>query len=168
MTIQGHVWKYGDNVDTDAIIAARYLNTSSEAELAAHCMEDIDAGFVGKVKPGDIIVAGKNFGCGSSREHAPVALKGCGVSCVVAESFARIFYRNSINIGLPILECAEAARATQAGQTLEIDLATGRIRNLDTGQTYQAVAYPPFMLELIAAGGLVPYTRHKLQAQGAQ
>jgi 3-isopropylmalate/(R)-2-methylmalate dehydratase small subunit len=168
VTIQGRVWKYGDNVDTDAIIAARYLNTSSEAELAAHCMEDLDPTFARLVKRGEIVVAGTNYGCGSSREHAPLALKACGVSCVVAESFARIFYRNAINIGLPILECAEAARATQVGQTLEIDLAAGRIRNLDSGQVYQAVAYPPFMLDLIAAGGLVPYTRNKLQGQGAR
>jgi 3-isopropylmalate/(R)-2-methylmalate dehydratase small subunit len=168
VTIQGRVWKYGDNVDTDAIIAARYLNTSSEAELAAHCMEDLDPTFARLVKRGEIIVAGKNYGCGSSREHAPLAIKACGVSCVLAESFARIFYRNAINIGLPILECVEAARATQAGQTLEIDLAAGSIRNTDTGQVYQAVAYPPFMLDLIAAGGLVPYTRAKLQARGAR
>jgi len=165
-SILGRVWKYGDNVDTDAIIPARYLNMSSEAELAAHCMEDLDATFARAVRPGDIIVAGKNFGCGSSREHAPVALKGCGVSCVVAESFARIFFRNAINIGLPILECPGAAQATEAGQVLEIDLATGTIRNRDTGQQYQATPYPPFMLELIAAGGLVEYTRRKLQAQG--
>ncbi|NLG28261.1 MAG: 3-isopropylmalate dehydratase small subunit [Chloroflexi bacterium] len=163
MSMSGRVWKYGDNVDTDAIIAARYLNTSSEAELAAHCMEDMDAGFASTVKPGDIIVAGKNFGCGSSREHAPLALKACGVACIVAESYARIFYRNAINIGLPILECPQAARATLAGQTLEVDLASGRIHNRDTDQTYQAIPYPPFMLDLIAAGGLVPYTRVKLQ-----
>ena len=164
MSIRGKVWKYGDNVDTDAIIPARYLNTSSEAELAAHCLEDLDATFLKKVKPGDIVVAGKNFGCGSSREHAPVALKACGVGCVVAESFARIFYRNAINIGLPIMECPEAAQATQAGQTLEIDLAGGVIRNLETGRTYRATAYPPFMLEVIAAGGLIEYTRRKLKA----
>jgi 3-isopropylmalate dehydratase small subunit len=167
VSISGKVWKYGDNVDTDAIIPARYLNMSAEAELAAHCMEDIDAGFAKKVKPGDIVVAGKNFGCGSSREHAPVALKGCGVSCVVAESFARIFYRNAINIGLPILECPAAAQGTRAGQTLEVDLAEGIIRNLETGQTYRATAYPPFMLELIAAGGLIEYTRRRL-AEGEQ
>ncbi len=168
MTIGGRVWKYGDNVDTDAIIAARYLNTSSEAELAAHAMQDLDPSFAGQVKPGDILVAGKNFGCGSSREHAPLALKACGVACIVAESYARIFYRNAINIGLPILECPEAARATLAGQTLEVELASGRIRNLDTGETYHAVAYPPFMLDLIAAGGLVPYTRAQLQQQAAR
>ena len=168
MTIGGRVWKYGDNVDTDAIIAARYLNTSSEAELAAHAMQDLDPSFAGQVKPGDILVAGKNFGCGSSREHAPLALKACGVACIVAESYARIFYRNAINIGLPILACPEAARATLAGQTLEVELASGRIRNLDTGETYHAVAYPPFMLDLIAAGGLVPYTRAQLQQQAAR
>jgi len=167
VSITGKVWKYGDNVDTDAINPARYLNTSTEAELAAHCMEDLDLGFPRKVKAGDIVVAGANFGCGSSREHAPVALKACGVSCIVAESFARIFFRNAINIGLPILECAEAAGATEAGQTLEIDLAEGAIRNLDTGKTYRATAYPPFMLELIKAGGLVEYTRRKLAEAGA-
>ena len=164
MGIRGQVWKYGDNVDTDAIIPARYLNMSSEAELAAHCMEDLDASFVKGVKPGDIIVAGKNFGCGSSREHAPVAIKGCGVGCVIAETFARIFFRNAINIGLPILECPEAVRATEARQNLEVDLASGAIRNLDTGQEFRATAYPPFMLELIDAGGLVEYTRRKLKA----
>ena len=167
MTIRGRAWKYGDNVDTDAIIPARYLNMSTEAELAAHCMEDIDPGFVKKVQRGDVIVAGKNFGCGSSREHAPLAIKGAGVQCVIAETFARIFYRNAINIGLPILECPEAAQATQTGHILEVDLATGLIRNVTTGQTFQATPYPPFMLELIAAGGLIPYTRQKLQAKGA-
>ncbi|NLT73353.1 MAG: 3-isopropylmalate dehydratase small subunit [Chloroflexi bacterium] len=162
MTLEGRVWKYGDNIDTDAIIPARYLNTSSEAELAAHCMEDWDTSFVANVQPGDIVVAGKNFGCGSSREHAPVALKASGIACVVAETFARIFYRNALNIGLPILECPEAAQATLAGHTLEIDLSAGRIRNVDTGQTYQSTPYPEFMLALIEAGGLVEYTRRKL------
>lgn len=164
MAITGKIWKYGDNVDTDAIIPARYLNMSGGAELAAHCMEDIDISFAKNVRPGDIIVAGKNFGCGSSREHAPLAIKASGVSCVVAETFARIFFRNAINIGLPILECPEAARAAEARQTLEIDLAEGRIRNLDTGREYRASAYPPFMLELIDAGGLVEYTRRKLHS----
>ena len=162
MSIRGKVWKYGNNFDTDAIIPARYLNMSTAAELAAHTMEDVDASFVKEVQVGDIIVAGKNFGCGSSREHAPVALKGSGIACVVAETFARIFFRNAINIGLPILECPEAAQATDAGQMLEVDLASGAIRNVDTGQEYQASAYPPFMLELIDAGGLVEYTRRKL------
>ncbi|MHB0857970.1 MAG: 3-isopropylmalate dehydratase small subunit [Anaerolineae bacterium] len=165
MSITGRVWKYGDNVDTDAIIPARYLNTSSEAELAAHCMEDIDPTFARKVQPGDMIVAGKNFGCGSSREHAPVAIKASGVSCVIAETFARIFFRNAINIGLPILECAEAAADIEAGQTLEVDLAAGRITNRDSGKVYNATAYPPFMLELIEAGGLIEYTRRKLQSE---
>ena len=164
VTMRGRVWKYGDNVDTDAIIPARYLNMSTEAELAAHCMEDIDRDFIKRVQKGDIIVTGKNFGCGSSREHAPVAIKGAGVSCVIAETFARIFYRNAINIGLPILECPEAAQAAHPGQTLEVDLASGIIRNVETGRIYQSSPYPPFMRELIAAGGLVPYTRQKLQA----
>ena len=166
MSICGIVWKYGDNVDTDAIIPARYLSMSSEDELAAHCMEDLDPSFARNVRPGDIVVGGKNFGCGSSREHAPVAIKGCGVSCVIAETFARIFFRNAINIGLPILQCAAAAQATEAGQTLAVDLANGSIRNVDTGHEFQAVAYPPFMLEIIDAGGLVEYTRRKLESGG--
>ena len=165
-TIRGKIWKYGDNVDTDAILPARYLNTSLEAEMAAHCMEDFDATFSEKVQPGDIIVAGKNFGCGSSREHAPLAIKASGVSCVIAETFARIFFRNAINIGLPILECPQAAQGAEVGQTLEVNLASGTIRNLDTGQGYQASAYPPFMLEIIDAGGLVEYTRLKLNSRG--
>lgn len=160
--LRGRVWKYGDNVDTDAIIPARYLNVSTAKELAAHCMEDIDAGFAGQVQEGDIIVAGANFGCGSSREHAPLAIKGAGVSCVIAESFARIFYRNAINIGLPILECPAAVAATQAGQTLEVDLEQGTITNLDTGETFNAVPYPPFLMGIIEAGGLIPYTRREL------
>ncbi|MFO7698135.1 MAG: 3-isopropylmalate dehydratase small subunit [Anaerolineae bacterium] len=164
MILRGRVWKYGDNIDTDAIVPARYLNTTSEQELASHCMEDWDATFVKEVRPGDIVVAGTNYGCGSSREHAPIALKASGIACVVAETFARIFFRNSLNIGLPILECPEAARATEAGQILEIDLSTGRIHNVDTGATYQATPYPEFMLALIEAGGLVEYTRRKLAA----
>jgi len=163
VSIRGKVWKYGDNVDTDAIIAARYLNTSDEDELAAHCMEDLDATFASKVQPGDIIVAGSNFGCGSSREHAPVAIKAAGVQCVVAESFARIFFRNAINIGLPILECPEAARSAQSGHQLEIDLAEGLIRNLTLDEAYRASPYPPFMLDIIHAGGLINYTRERLQ-----
>jgi 3-isopropylmalate/(R)-2-methylmalate dehydratase small subunit len=165
VSITGRVWKYGDNVDTDAIVAARYLNTTSEEELASHCMEDLDPKFAQEVRPGDMIVAGRNFGCGSSREHAPVAIKASGIACVVAETFARIFFRNALNIGLPILECPEAAQATQAGHRLEVDLAAGRITNLDLRETYQAMPYPPFMLELIAAGGLIEYTRRKLQQQ---
>jgi 3-isopropylmalate/(R)-2-methylmalate dehydratase small subunit len=164
VTLRGRVWKYGDNIDTDAIVPARYLNTTSDQELASHCMEDWDASFVKDVRPGDIVVAGSNYGCGSSREHAPIALKASGIACVVAETFARIFYRNSLNIGLPILECPEAARATEAGHILEIELSTGRILNVNTGAAYQATPYPDFMLALIEAGGLVEYTRRKLQA----
>ena len=160
--LRGRVWKYGDNVDTDAIIPARYLNVSTAEELAEHCMEDIDRTFVGGVQRGDIVVAQSNFGCGSSREHAPLALKGSGISCVVAESFARIFYRNAINIGLPILECPDAVADTEAGHTLEVNLEEGTVKNVDTGQTYRAEPYPAFLLKIIAAGGLVPYTRQKL------
>ena len=158
MKLTGKVWKYGANVDTDAIIPARYLSISTSEELARHCMEDVDPEFVQKVQPGDIIVATTNFGCGSSREHAPLALKGTGVSCVVATTFARIFYRNAINIGLPILECPQAEEI-EAGQTLEVELETGRIHNLDTGQTFQAEPYPEFMMSIIRAGGLIEYTR---------
>jgi 3-isopropylmalate/(R)-2-methylmalate dehydratase small subunit len=157
------VWKYGDNVDTDVIIPARYLNMSTAEELAAHCLEDLDATFAGSVQPGDVIVAGENFGCGSSREHAPLAIKGVGVSCVVARSFARIFYRNAINVGLPILECPAAVAEVDAGHRLEIELEEGRVTNLTTGQTYHAEPYPPFMMEIIDAGGLVPYTRARMR-----
>lgn len=157
--IKGKVWKYGDNVDTDAIIPARYLNVSTPEELVLHCMEDIDPDFAGAVQSGDIIVGGRNFGCGSSREHAPLAIKGAGVSCVIAKTFARIFYRNAINTGLPILECPAAAEGSETGQTLEIELETGRIHNLDTGQTFQAEPYPEFMMGIIRAGGLIEYTR---------
>jgi 3-isopropylmalate/(R)-2-methylmalate dehydratase small subunit len=160
--LRGRAWKYGDNVDTDAIIPARYLNVSTPEALAEHCMEDIDASFVEKVQAGDIVVGGANFGCGSSREHAPLALKGAGISCVVASSFARIFYRNAINIGLPILECPEAVEATTTGHTLEVDLEQGTVTNLDTGQTFQAEPYPPFLMGIIEAGGLIPYTRARL------
>lgn len=165
MSMQGQVWKYGDNVDTDAIIPARYLNMSRAKELAAHCMEDIDTSFAAEVEKGDIIVAGRNFGCGSSREHAPLALKGAGVSCVIAESFARIFFRNAINIGLPIFEAPEAVRAIGASERVEVDLAAGTVTRTATGEVFQATPYPPFMLELIAAGGLVPYTKAQLEAE---
>jgi 3-isopropylmalate/(R)-2-methylmalate dehydratase small subunit len=161
---KGKVWKYGDNVDTDAIIPARYLNVSTPEELAQHCMEDVDATFAGAVQAGDVVVAGENFGCGSSREHAPLALKGAGVSCVVARSFARIFYRNAINVGLPILECPQAAEEAESGQQLEVDLKAGQVRNLSNGQVYQAAPYPPFMMALIEAGGLIPYTRGRRKA----
>ena len=160
--LKGKVHKYGANVDTDAIIPARYLNISDPAELAKHCMEDIDADFVKKVKPGDIIVATTNFGCGSSREHAPLAIKAAGVSCVIAKSFARIFFRNAINIGLPLLESDEAVDNTEAGDTLEVDLARGKIKNLTKGLKFTAKPYPEFMAELIAAGGLIEYTKKRL------
>lgn len=163
MTLRGRTWKYGDNVDTDVIIPARYLSVSTAEELAPHCMEDMDAGFAAAVQSGDVIVAGENFGCGSSREHAPLAIKGAGVSCVVARSFARIFYRNAINVGLPILESEAAAGDVEEGHELAVDLEDGRIRNLTTGQIYQAEPYPPFMMEIIDAGGLVPYTRQNLE-----
>ena len=159
MRLTGKVWKYGANVDTDAIVPARYLNVSTPEELARHCMEDIDPEFAQQVQPGDIIVATTNFGCGSSREHAPLAIKGAGVSCVIAKTFARIFYRNAINTGLPILECRAAVEGTDAGQTLEVELETGRIHNLDTGQTFQAEPYPEFMMGIIRAGGLIEDTR---------
>ena len=149
------VYKYGANVDTDVIIPARHLNDPSPAALASHCMEDIDASFAGSVQPGDIIVAGANFGCGSSREHAPLAIKACGVKCVIAPSFARIFYRNAINIGFPIVECPQAAEEIQAGDQVDVDFATGVITNLTTGKTYQAAPFPPFIDGIIKSGGLL-------------
>lgn len=164
--LQGRVWKYGDNVDTDVIIPARYLNLSTPPELARHCLEDLDPTFAGAVQPGDMIVAGENFGCGSSREHAPLAIKGSAISCIVAKSFARIFYRNAINIGLPILECPEAVRETEKGDRLTVELKAGTITNLRTGRSYQVSPFPPFIMGIIEAGGLVPYTRERLQAQG--
>jgi len=155
MNAHGFVHKYGDNVDTDVIIPARYLNTASHAELAEHCMEDIDGNFVKNVKNGDIIVAAKNFGCGSSREHAPIAIKASGISCVIATTFARIFYRNSINIGLPILECDEAAQDIQNGDEVEVDFDTGMIKNLSNGKSYKAQPFPPFIQNIIEKGGLL-------------
>lgn len=155
MNAHGTVHKFGDNVDTDVIIPARYLNTSSRSELAAHCMEDIDKDFVKNVKQGDIMVAEKNFGCGSSREHAPIAIKASGVSCVIASTFARIFYRNSINIGLPILECEEAAKDIKDGDTVSVNFDTGVITNDTTGKTYQAEPFPEFIQNIIAKGGLI-------------
>jgi 3-isopropylmalate/(R)-2-methylmalate dehydratase small subunit len=155
MKARGTVHKYGDDVNTDVIIPARYLNTASHAELASHCMEDIDRDFVKTVKPGDIIVAGKNFGCGSSREHAPIAIRASGVSCVIARSFARIFFRNSINIGLPILECPAAAEEIDGGDDVEVDFDGGVIRDATTGKSYQAQPYPPFLQNIIRAGGLL-------------
>ena len=155
MKTQGHVFKYPDNVDTDVIIPARYLNTSDAKELAKHCMEDIDTEYVKKVQPGDIMVAGWNFGCGSSREHAPLVIKTCGTGCVIAKSFARIFYRNAINIGMPILECEQAAEEIQAGDEVAIDFDTGVITNITTGKTYQAEPFPEFIQNIIKKGGLL-------------
>lgn len=168
MKLRGHVFKYGDNVDTDVIIPARYLNTSDPVELAQHCMEDIDIEFTKKVKQGDMIVAADNFGCGSSREHAPIAIKAAGVSCVIANTFARIFYRNAINIGLPILECPEAADAIRAGDEVEVDTGTGTITDVTTGETFQARPFPEFMQSLIVSGGLIAYARAKVQSDGGQ
>ena len=155
MNAHGIVHKYGDNVDTDVIIPARYLNTASHSELAAHCMEDIDTEFVHKVKDGDIMVGGWNFGCGSSREHAPIAIKESGISCVIAKTFARIFYRNAINIGLAILECEEASDKIQDGDEVAIDFDTGIITNVTRNETYQALPFPDFIKEIIAKGGLL-------------
>ena len=161
MKAHGTVFKYGDNVDTDVIIPARYLNSSDPAELATHCMEDIDKDFVKNVKKGDIIVADKNFGCGSSREHAPIAIKAAGVSCVIAETFARIFYRNAINIGLPIIECAAASQGIEAGDEVEIDFDSGMIYNHSKDTQFQGQAFPEFMQKIIAAEGLINYINKK-------
>ena len=155
MNTKGTVFKYPDNVDTDVIIPARYLNTADAKELAKHCMEDIDADYVNRVKPGDVMVAGWNFGCGSSREHAPLVIKTCGTGCVIAKSFARIFYRNAINIGLPILECKAAAEEIQAGDTVSVDFDTGVITDHTTGRTYQAEPFPEFIQNIIKKGGLL-------------
>ena len=155
MNTKGHAFKYPDNVDTDVIIPARYLNTPDAAELAKHCMEDIDPAFVTRVQPGDVMAAGWNFGCGSSREHAPLVIKTCGVGCVIAKSFARIFYRNAINIGLPILECRQAAEAIAAGDEVSVDFDTGIITDITTGKTYQAEPFPPFIQNIIRKGGLL-------------
>ncbi len=158
MILQGKVWRYGDNVDTDVIIPARYLNTSEPKELAVHCMEDIDPGFAGQVASGDIMVAGRNFGCGSSREHAPVAIRASGISCVIAASFARIFYRNAINIGLPLIELPEADEI-QAGDQVSVDAASGTVTNLTSGKTYQAEPLPEFIQEIARAGGLINFVK---------
>ena len=162
MKINGKTWKFGNDIDTDAIIPARYLNTTDAAALASHCMEDADAEFSSKVRPGDIIAAGKNFGCGSSREHAPIAIKASGVACVVAHSFARIFYRNALNMGLPILECPEGADRIRTGDELEIDLDSGLIENLTRKEKYTAQPIPPFMQKLIKAGGLMEYVKEQM------
>ena len=165
MLLKGKVHKYGADVNTDVIIPARYLNVSEPMELARHCMEDLDEEFLKKMQPGDIIMATTNFGCGSSREHAPVAIKAAGISCVIAKSFARIFFRNAINIGLPLLECEEAVDNTQAGDTLEVDLSLGKIKNLTSGKEFTANSYPDFMAELISAGGLIEYTKKRLESR---
>ena len=159
---KGKVWKYGDNVDTDVIIPARYLNTTKAEELAKHCMEDIDQSFAQNVQPGDIMVGGWNFGCGSSREHAPIAIQASGVSCVIAASFARIFYRNSINIGFPILECPKASEAIRSGDIISVDTKTGLITDETTGEVFEAKAFPPFIDNIISKGGLLPYLKEKL------
>ncbi len=165
MKASGRVFRYGNNVDTDVIIPARYLNSTGGEELAAHCMEDIDKDFVKNVHKGDIIVAGKNFGCGSSREHAPIAIKYSGISCVIAETFARIFYRNAVNIGLAIIECPEAVSAAEAGDELEVDFDTGIIINKSKGQSFQGEAFPEFMQNIINAGGLVAYVNAKIKSK---
>lgn len=162
MILKGKAWRFGDDVDTDAIIPARYLNTHDPAELAKHVMEDADRDFPGKVRKGDIIAAGKNFGCGSSREHAPIAIKAAGIEAVIAKSFARIFYRNAFNIGLPIFESAEASESIREGDVVEVDADSGKIRNLTLGEEYTAEVIPPFMQELIAAGGLIEWTKKKI------
>jgi 3-isopropylmalate dehydratase small subunit len=167
MNIKGQVWKFGANVDTDVIIPVRYLTSFDPVELGKHCLEGIDPEFSQKVQPGDIIVAAENFGCGSSREHAPVAIKGAGVACVIAATFARIFFRNALNIGLPIVESAEAAQHIEAGDMLELDVTSGRIINHTRGETYRAEPFPPFVQELIAVGGLVPYVAQRLRERVA-
>jgi len=164
MILRGRTWRFGDNIDTDAIIPARYLNTSDPAELARHVMEDADNQFPNKVRPGDIIIAGRNFGCGSSREHAPIAIKSAGIQAVVAKSFARIFYRNAFNIGLPIFESEEASEDIKEGDEIEIDADSGIIKNFSKGREYRTKPIPPFMQELISAGGLIEWTRKRLKA----
>ncbi len=161
MKAKGRVFKFGDNVDTDVIIPARYLNSTDPKELASHCMEDIDTGFIKQVKKGDIMVANKNFGCGSSREHAPLAIKAAGIDCVIAETFARIFYRNAINIGLAIIECPEAAKEIAADDEVEVDFDTGIITDVTTGKCWQGQPFPEFMQNIIRQGGLVPYINSK-------
>lgn len=162
MILRGKVHKYGANVDTDAIVPGKYLNTSDPLELAQHCMEDLDAHFRKRVQPGDMVLAETNFGCGSSREHAPLAMKASGISCIIAISFARIFFRNCINLGLRCLESRDAVDHTEAGDTLEVDLGAGEIRNLTKGRSFRATSYPDFMMDIINAGGLIPYTRSTL------
>jgi len=164
--IRGKAWKFGDHIDTDVIIPARYLNTSDPGELARHCMEDADPEFASKVHPGDIIVAGENFGCGSSREHAPIAIKAAGVACVVAKSFARIFYRNAFNTGLPIVECPEGVEAIQEGDEVEVDLERGVVRDITKGEEYPFAPIPSFIQELLSKGGLLEYVKERMKAGG--
>jgi 3-isopropylmalate/(R)-2-methylmalate dehydratase small subunit len=166
MVLEGKAWRYGRDVDTDVIIPARYLTLTTPLELGAHCMEDLDSGFVEGVHVGDFVVAEENFGSGSSREHAPLALKGCGVSCVIASSFARIFYRNAINVGLPILECPQAVEDIGKGDSLRVDLERGTVENLSTGNIFEAQPFPEFMREIISLGGLVDYVRKRLENEG--
>ncbi len=166
MILEGKAWRYGPNVDTDVIIPARYLTSYDPEELGKHCLEDLDPEFSSRVQPGDMVVAEENFGSGSSREHAPLALKGCGVSCVIASSFARIFYRNAINVGLPILECPEAVADIETGHRLRVDLVKGTIENLSTGKVFQATPFPESVREIIASGGLVEYVRRRLEERG--
>jgi 3-isopropylmalate dehydratase small subunit len=161
MTIRGRAWKFGDDIDTDIIIPARYLTTADPAELASHCMEPVSPDFPKQVRPGDLVVGGKNFGCGSSREHAPIALKGCGVAAVIAPTFARIFYRNAFNVGLPAIESAEAAASIQQGDEVEVDLTGGTIRNLTRGEVYAFLPIPAFMMELVTAGGLIAWLKNQ-------
>jgi len=161
--IKGKAWKFGEDINTDLIIPARYLNTSDRQELASHCMEDADAEFAKKISKGDVIVAGKNFGCGSSREHAPIAIKYAGISCVIAESFARIFYRNAINMGLPIFESAEASKGIESGNEVEVNAGTGEIKNLTKNETYQAKPLPPFIQKIIKTGGLLEYVKQEVK-----
>ncbi len=168
MKFTGRVWKYGDDVDTDGIIPARYLSVSTPEELGRHCMEDVDPAFATQVQPGDIIVAGENFGCGSSREHAPLAIQGAGVACVVARSFARIFYRNGINVGLPVLECPEAVDEAAPGDRLTVDLEAGTITNARTGRTSHVTPFPQFLMEIIRAGGWVAYTRQRMMEEAKE
>jgi len=163
--IKGKTIKYGDNIDTDVIIPARYLNTSDEKELASHCMEDLDKEFSKKINKGDIIIAGKNFGCGSSREHAPIAIKASGISCVIAETFARIFFRNSINIGLPIMECREAARDIEENDEISIDVNSGAITNITKNKTYKAAPFPEFMQKIIESQGLINYIKKEVESK---
>jgi 3-isopropylmalate dehydratase small subunit len=168
MNIRGRAWKFGANVDTDVIIPVRYLTSMDPLELGKHCLEGLDPEFAKRVQPGDLIVAEENFGCGSSREHAPLAIKGAGVGCVIAATFARIFFRNALNIGLPIVECPEAARRIESGESIEVDVTAGRIVNHTKGESYQAAPFPPFVQELIAVGGLVPYVARRLRERAAR